>query len=87
VKDVRTALLRATSGSDNPVRDLWEKRVFVPLGDGDLDIEGFLDAVLARGFEGWLVVEQDVVLLDGADVRRAIDDQVANREALRRWVP
>ena len=87
VKDVRTALLHAASGSDNPVRDLWEKRVFVPLGDGDLDIEGFLDAVLARGFEGWLVVEQDVVLLDGADVRRAIDDQVANREALRRWVP
>src|SRR5665647_2992092 len=87
VKDVRTALLHAALGSDNPVRDLWEKRVFVPLGDGDLDVEGFLDAVLARCFEGWLVVEQDVVLLNGPDVRRAIDDQVANREALRRWVP
>lgn len=87
VKDVHTALLHATSDWDNPVRDLWEKRVFVPLGDGDLDVKGFLDAVLARGFEGWLVVEQDVVLLNEPDVRRAIDDQVANREVLRRWVP
>lgn len=87
LKDVDHSVLTVARGSDNPVRDVWEKRVFVALGQGDVDIDGLMTAIVASGFSGFLVVEQDVVLLDQADVDRAISDQRANREVLRRWIP
>lgn len=85
LKDADLRILREAQGSDDPVRDVWEKRVFVALGEGDLDVDGILDTLVAGGFDGWLVVEQDVVLLEQDDVSRAIADQAANREVLRRW--
>ena len=86
LKDVNIGLLAHAAGSANPVRDLWEKRLFVPLGDGDLDIAAFLGELIDSGYDQWLVVEQDVVLLNAPDVQRAIDDQVANRVALQEWL-
>lgn len=85
LKDANLRILREAQGSDDLVRDVWEKRVFESLGEGDLDVEGIVDAIVASGFDGWVVVEQDVVLLEQDDVSRAIADQIANREALRRW--
>lgn len=85
LKDVNTSILTAAKGSVDPVRDVWEKRVFVALGEGDLDLERLINLIVESGYEGWLVVEQDVVLLDQADVDRAVADQVANRRLLRTW--
>ncbi|MEO7587848.1 MAG: sugar phosphate isomerase/epimerase [Arachnia sp.] len=87
LKDVNLRILAAAKGSDDPVRDVWEKKAFVALGTGDLDLTRMVDDIIASGFDGWLVVEQDVVLLDEADVLRAIADQIANRHLLRRWFP
>ncbi len=87
LKDVDRRILAEAQGSEDPVRDVWEKRVFVPLGAGDLDMAALLEDIVSSGFDGWLVVEQDVVLLDEGDVARAVADQIANREALRRWFP
>ena len=73
------------------MREIWANRVFVPLGQGDLDVDAMMDAIMASGIstdaDGWLVVEQDVILQNEADVERAQADQIANREALRRWIP
>lgn len=85
LKDVNLQILQEAKGSADPVRDVWEKRVFVSLGEGDLDLAGIVDDIVASGFEGWLVVEQDVVLLHQKDLERAIRDQVSNRAVLRRW--
>lgn len=85
LKDVNLTILEETKGADDPVREVWERRVFVALGEGDLDLPAIVGDIEASGFDGWLVVEQDVVLLQQADVERAVADQVANREALRRW--
>ena len=46
-----------------------------------------MDRIVAGGYDGYLVVEQDVVLLEQGDVERAGADQVRNREFLRRWIP
>ncbi len=35
--------------------------IFCELGDGDVDFQTFLDRLKARGYEGWIVVEQDVL--------------------------
>jgi len=32
------------------------------LGVGSVDIRGFIDALEAQGYEGWYVIEQDMVL-------------------------
>lgn len=87
LKDARTDLLREALESPKPMASLWEKRVFVPLGDGDLQVAELVEAILGSGFSGWLVVEQDVVPTTSEDVDRAVADQITNREALRRWFP
>jgi inosose dehydratase len=85
LKDADRAVLAAAGESRNPVRDIWERRVFVALGDGDLEVDRIVDSLVDSGYDGWIVVEQDVVLQDAADVARARADQVANRKRLRRW--
>jgi inosose dehydratase len=39
--------------------------MYRPLGDGDVDLLAVLELLIARGYAGWYVLEQDVVL-DGA---------------------
>lgn len=85
LKDARTAVLQEALRSDDPMRSVWERRVFVPLGEGDLAVAELLDAIITSGYAGWLIVEQDVVPRSADDVQRAQADQVANRDALRRW--
>lgn len=87
LKDVNRTLLTQLPRTDRLMRDVWEHRVFVALGEGDLDIAGFLAALLGSEYDGWLVVEQDVVLMDHSDIQRSIDDQNRNREVLRKWLP
>lgn len=87
LKDVDRRILEVAKTSSNPIRDVWEKRVFVRLGAGDLELSQMVDDIISNEFSGWLVVEQDVVLMDEDDVERATSDQVANREVLRKWFP
>lgn len=85
LKDARTAVLADALATADPMRTVWERRVFVPLGDGDLAMEALLDEIVRDGFHGWLVVEQDVILASHDDVTRAREEQFDNREKLRRW--
>ena len=64
---------------------MGEAGLLVALGEGDLDLDGIVGDIVASGFDGWLVVEQDIVLMNQADLDRAVADQIANRETLRRW--
>lgn len=85
LKDADRSVLASAAGSDDPMRDVWQRRVFVALGDGDLEVDRIVDQIVDSGYAGWLVVEQDVILQSAADVDRARTDQAANRELLRRW--
>lgn len=87
LKDARRSVLDAVVKGHGDMRAVWAGRVFVPLRTGDLDIDGFMDALVARGYDGWLVVEQDVLPDSGESPNTAIADQKANRETLRRWLP
>jgi inosose dehydratase len=53
--------------------------MFVPLGTGDVDVTGIVETLEAAGYDGWYVLEQDVMLPhepDGegpvGDVRRCL---------------
>jgi inosose dehydratase len=88
-----TGHLRAAGG--DPVRALraWRERVnhvhlkdwragaFCELGAGDVDLEGFLTEL--RGYDGWIVVEQDWVPGPGDDPTPQIEAQARNRRWLR----
>jgi len=87
LKDAKTALLREALDSPEPMSSLWEKRVFVALGNGDLAVEQMIENILTSGFSGWLVVEQDVVPRSAQDIEQAVSDQRDNRDTLRKWFP
>jgi len=89
LKDVDLGELTRVLSAGGGMREVWSSGSFVAFGEGDIDLAGVMDAVDARGFDGWIVVEQDV--LNGPDVSlsefRAARgaDQIRNREALRPW--
>lgn len=87
VKDVRLSVLDEVVRAGAGMRAAWERGVFVPLGRGDFDLGKFMDALLATGFDGWVVVEQDVILGPADTLDAPAADQRFNRQQLRRWLP
>jgi inosose dehydratase len=57
--------------------------VFCQLGDGEAEVASFVEALVGRGYSGWLVVEQDVLPQGPESYARAADDQAHNRAFLR----
>jgi inosose dehydratase len=86
LKDARVSVLQSVIDAKGDMRDVWAGRAFVPFGDGDLDLDGFMDAVMASDFDGWLVIEQDTIPQPGADPNQIRVDHRTNRQALRKWL-
>jgi inosose dehydratase len=78
LKDARKEVVDQIIREAAPVAEIWRRKAFCRLGEGDLDVDGVLHA-LRDVYSGWLVVEQDV--LPDPDGRAAAD-QRANREFL-----
>lgn len=81
LKDVRLPVAETVSQGDASYIEAVRKGLYAPLGEGDLDIAGIVDALETGGYPGWYVLEQDAALYSepdaGAgpvlDVRRSID--------------
>lgn len=90
LKDVDVAELRRVLAAGGGMREVWSSQSFVAFGRGDIDLAAVMTAMDAHGYDGWVVVEQDV--LNSPDAAIAAfraergDDQKVNREALRDWV-
>ena len=82
LKDVRCDLLDQIVGEGAPADEIWLRDVFGPLGQGGLDVGGVLDGLRSVGYEGWLIVEQDVFTTDAPRFEKAVTDQRANRRFL-----
>ena len=76
LKDVDLSVLEAVRRRGGGMREVWTSRAFVRFGDGDLDVAGFLDGLVADGYDGWIVIEQDV--LPTGEVR--VEDLEADQE-------
>jgi inosose dehydratase len=59
VKDCDLRLLRDVCRSGGGLMEAWDRGVFCQLGLGTAGLDAFLEALRARGYDGWLVVEQD----------------------------
>ncbi|MGO8876885.1 MAG: sugar phosphate isomerase/epimerase family protein [Acidimicrobiales bacterium] len=62
---------------------LWEGDAFCRLGAGDGRVDEVLSSLRSGGYEGWIVVEQDVLPRGREAYARARSDQVENRAFLR----
>jgi inosose dehydratase len=82
VKDARRAVIDEIIAAGEPNTAIWSREAFCALGTGDVDLGGVFDALEAAGFDGWLVVEQDIFPQTAQRFAQAIEDQRANRRFL-----
>ncbi len=80
LKDVDASLAGKVAAGELPFGDAVRAGMFVPLGTGDVDIAGMVSSLEGAGYDGWYVLEQDVMLPgepEGAgpvrDVRTCLD--------------
>jgi len=60
LKDVDPVVLtRLSDGALSGLGEAVDQRIFTELGAGTLDLLGVLRVLAARGYDGWLMVEQD----------------------------
>ncbi len=83
LKDARRSVMASIVASGAPTSEIWEREVFPPLGQGDLDADGVLAELRRIGYHGWLIVEQDSFPRTKQRFEQAAADQRANRDFLR----
>ncbi|MEA2538214.1 MAG: inosose dehydratase [Chloroflexota bacterium] len=84
IKDARRSVMAGIVADGAPASAIWDREAFPALGQGDLDVDGVINALRRIGYGGWLVVEQDALPRTKERFERAATDQRANREYLTR---
>jgi inosose dehydratase len=59
IKDCDRDLLGEVCRSGGGMMEAWDRGVFCELGHGTAGLDPFLEALKAKGYEGWMTVEQD----------------------------
>jgi inosose dehydratase len=67
LKDVDAPLAARVRARELGYREAVRAGLYRRLGEGDLDLGGLLEILRAEGYDGWHVLEQDLVLEDGDD--------------------
>ncbi|MFF0145541.1 2-keto-myo-inositol dehydratase [Amycolatopsis sulphurea] len=70
LKDVRGELAAAVRAGELPYTEAVGRGLYVPLGEGDVDIEAMIRFVGEAGYDGWYVLEQDTALGEDSPVDR-----------------
>lgn len=81
LKDARQSVVDQIVREAAPVAEIWRRKAFCRLGQGDLDVEAVLSEIRS-GYSGWLVVEQDVLPDPDNPLGEPARDQRANRAYL-----
>ena len=62
LKDVDQAIADRVLAGELAFGDAITQGLFAPLGEGDVDVAGMVQALEAAGYDGWYVLEQDIKL-------------------------
>ncbi|NKZ03785.1 TIM barrel protein [Actinomadura latina] len=81
LKDVDAGLAEAVRAGATPYTDAVRDGIYRPLGAGDIDIAGIIGSLEGAGYDGWYVLEQDMIIDaepaagagPAADVRACVD--------------
>jgi inosose dehydratase len=82
LKDARRSVIEQIIRESAPPSEIWKRKAFCRLGDGDVDVDAVLQS-LRSGYDGWLVVEQDVLPDADDPLGTPARDQRANRQFLK----
>lgn len=82
LKDIDGARLEQARAQGWSFVEAVERGVFTALGCGVADIAGCVADLRARGYQGWAVVEQDIIGERDADGRTPLEGMTAAREYL-----
>ena len=85
LKDVNLSLVPPVLAREKSLMAATQEGLFTPLGQGDVDIAGVVEALESRGYDGWYVIEQDIALTDGlpADGEGPIEQVITSMDFLR----
>jgi inosose dehydratase len=62
LKDVRLDLARRVQSGELTYTDAVAQGMYVPLGEGDVDVPAIVNSLEDHGYFGWYVLEQDTIL-------------------------
>jgi len=62
LKDVDQDLSDRVLSGSLPYEQAVRDGLYMPLGDGDVDVRRVLDVLVNEGYDGWYVLEQDIML-------------------------
>jgi inosose dehydratase len=82
IKDCDRGVLAEVCRSGGGLMEAWDRGVFCELGAGTAGLDPFLEALKARGYEGWLTVEQDRFLKPEDTPEALLGLHTRNREWL-----
>jgi len=84
LKDVWGDKLEKVRRERITAHEAWGMGVFAEIGRGCVDFPGFMDVLLSKGYEGWLIVEQDVIKSsDPAGPWTSLASAIESREYIR----
>ena len=68
LKDIRLDMVDSVLRREVTLMAATQAGIFTPLGQGDVDIMGVVQALEGAGYQGWYVIEQDTAITDGMPV-------------------
>ncbi len=74
LKDVRADIAATVRSGEVGYTAAVRQRMYVPLGDGDVDVRALVELLRDKDYTGWLVLEQDTALGDGDPVDIPVRD-------------
>jgi inosose dehydratase len=78
LKDVDAALAERVRAGELTYTQAVEAGIYRPLGQGDVDVAGIVAGLTRAGYQGWYVLEQDVILGPGdADPKEDVRESLA----------
>ncbi|MEX1210970.1 MAG: TIM barrel protein [Candidatus Nanopelagicales bacterium] len=85
LKDVNLSLVPPVLTREKSLMTATQEGLFTPLGQGDVDIAGVVEALESRGYDGWYVIEQDTAITDGlpAEGEGPIEQVITSMDYLR----
>lgn len=81
-KDVRLDLAAKVRSGELTYTDAVRAGIYVPLGQGDVDLASIVSSLEAVGFDGWYVLEQDTILAEPVEGGPAVDPAADVRRSL-----
>lgn len=86
LKDVDGELAARVHRGELGYHDAIRLGLYRPLGEGEVDIAGVVEILGEQGYDGWYVLEQDLVIEGDADGARPLENALHSMRFLRPWM-